>query len=210
MCPTDTQSEEYTYWKRLDKEAKAQICLTLKDEPLNGVLHVSTSKETWDKLCERYEGKGKQTQAYLIGELFHNTLSDDLPLEPQLNAMCHKAHILTSLGLKLEDALIAIAMVISLPESYSTLRTILMSTEDKLLPDSVIAQVLIEEKSHKNPTAQTALLAHGGKGKGKDKGDKGKKKCAYCKKKGHVKDKCRHLKASENKEQKPSGSSSEK
>ena len=209
-CPTDTQSEEYTSWKRLDKEAKAQICLTLKDEPLNGVLHVATSKEAWDKLCERYEGKGKQTQAYLIGELFRNTFSDDLPLEPQLNAMRHKAHVLTSLGLKLEDALIAIAMVISLPESYSTLRTILMSTEDKLLPDSVIAQVLIEEKSRKNPTAQTALIAHGGKGKGKDKGDKGKKKCAYCKKKGHVKDECRRLKAAENKEQKPSSSNSEK
>ena len=101
-------------------------------------------------------------------------------------------------------------MVISLPESYSTLRTILMSMEDKLLPDSIIAQVLIKEKSCKNPTAQTALLAHGGKGKGKDKGDKGKKKCTYCKKKGHMKDECRHLKASENKEQKPSGSSSEK
>lgn len=98
MCPTDTQSEEYTRWKRLDKEAKAQICLTLKDEPLNGVLHVSTSKKTWDKLCERYEGKGKQTQADLIGELFCNTFSDNLPLEPQLNAMRHKAHVLTSLG----------------------------------------------------------------------------------------------------------------
>ena len=120
-CPTDTQSAEYTHWKRLDKEAKAQICLTLKDEPLNGVLYVTTSKEVWSKLCERYEGKGKQTQAYLIGELFRSTFSDELPLEPQLNAMHHKAHVLSSLGLKLEDTLIAIAMVISLPESYSTL-----------------------------------------------------------------------------------------
>jgi len=93
----------------------------------------------------------------LIGELFRSTFSDDSPLEPQLNAMRHKAHVLSSLGLKLEDTLIAIAMVISLPESYSTLRTILMSTEDSLSPDSVIAQVLIEEKSRRNPS-QTALL----------------------------------------------------
>jgi Reverse transcriptase (RNA-dependent DNA polymerase)/gag-polypeptide of LTR copia-type/GAG-pre-integrase domain len=207
-CPTESQSEEYTNWQKLDKEARAQICLTLKDEPLNGVLHVATSKEAWDKLCERYEGKGKQTQAYLIGELFRNTLSDESPLEPQLNMMRHKAHVLSSLGLKLEDALVAIAIVLSLPESYSTLRTILMSTEDKLLPDSVISQILIEEKSRKNP-AQTALLAHGGKGKGKDqKGDKSKKKCSYCKKKGHVKEECRRLKSAENKDQKPSASNS--
>ena len=105
--------------------------------------------------------------------------------------MHHKAHVLTLLGLKLEDALVVIAIVLSLPESYSTLRTILMSTEDKLLPDSIIqSQILTEEKSRKNP-AQTALLAHRGKGKGKDqKGDKSKKKCSYCKKKGHVKEEC--------------------
>ncbi len=57
--------------------------------------------------------------------------------------MHHKAYVLTSLGLKLEDALVAIAIVISLPESYSTLRTILMSTEDKLLPDSCSERILI-------------------------------------------------------------------
>ena len=66
----ELQSKEYTRWQSLDKEARAQICLMLKDEPLNGVLHVATSKQAWDKLCERYKGKGKQMQAYLIGELF--------------------------------------------------------------------------------------------------------------------------------------------
>jgi len=41
-----------------------------------------------------------------------------------------------------------------------------------------------------------ALLAHSGKGKGKEreKGDKDKK-CAYCKRKGHIRDECRRLKA---------------
>ena len=212
QCPTNTQSDDYMKWKWLDKEAKAQICLTLKDEPLNGVLHAKMSKEVWGKLCEHYEGKGKQTVTYLIGVLFWMTFTDESPLEPQLNAMRHKAHVLSSLGLKLEDALIVIAMVISLPESYSTLRMILMSTEDKILPDSVIAQVLIEEKSCKNTTAQTALLAHSGKGKGKEqeKGDKEKKKCSYCKKKGHIRDECRHLKAAKNKEHKMSTSEKEK
>ena len=183
--PTESQSEDYTLWKKLDKEARAQICLTLKDEPLNGVLHIATSKEAWDKLCERYKGKGKKTQAYLIGELFWNTLSEESSLEPQLNVMCHKAHVLTLLGLKLEDALVVIAIVLSLPESYSTLRTILMSIEDKLLLDSVISQILIEEKSHKNPV-QTALVAHGGKGKGKEKSkkdDKSKKNVLTARKK---------------------------
>ena len=102
--------------------------------------------------------------AYLIGELFRNTISDKSPMELQLIAMHQKSHMLKSLGLTLEDALVAIAMVaiamvISLPESYSTICTILMSSKDKLSPDTIVAQVLIEEKSQKNSTAQTALVA---------------------------------------------------
>ena len=209
-CPTVTNppSEDLMHWLWMDKEAKAQICLTLKDEPLNGVLHKAMSKEVWETLCGCYEGKGKQTQAYLIGEIFQSTFTDESLLEPQLNALCHMAHILTSLGLKLEDSLIVIAMVISLPESYSILRTILMSSEDKLSPDSVTTQVLIKEKGWKNPV-QIALLAHGKKGKGKDqKGEKEKKKCTYCKKKGHLKKDCQKKKADETKDNKTTTSNS--
>lgn len=146
-------------WLLKDKEARAQITLTLKDEPLSGVLHATTAAQVWTKLCQRYEGKGKQTIAYLIGELFRGTLSDDSPMESQLNSMRQKAHILKSLGQPLDDSLIAIAMVISLPSSYATLRTILMSTDDKLSVDAVISQVLIEEKSQKATTGQSALTA---------------------------------------------------
>ncbi|OCH83534.1 hypothetical protein OBBRIDRAFT_692566, partial [Obba rivulosa] len=76
----------------------------------------------WDRLCKRYKGKGKQTIAYLIGELFRGTLSDEALLEPQLNAMRQKVRILTSLGTTLGDDLVAVAIVISLPSSYDTLR----------------------------------------------------------------------------------------
>ena len=97
----------------------AQITLTLKDEPLSGVIYATTSKDVWDRLHARYEGKGKQTIAFLISELFRNTLTDDSALEPQLNAMRQKSFILSSLGLPLDDTLIAVAMAISLPPSYS-------------------------------------------------------------------------------------------
>lgn len=67
------------------------------------------------------QGKGKQTIAYLIGELFRRTLSDETLMETQLNAMRQKAYILKSLGQPLDDTLIAVVMVISLPTSYSIL-----------------------------------------------------------------------------------------
>ncbi|PSS17115.1 hypothetical protein PHLCEN_2v3239 [Hermanssonia centrifuga] len=133
-----------------DKEACAQITLTLKDEPLNGVLHTKMAKEAWDKLNTQYEGKGKQTIAFLIGDLFRGTLSDETALEPQLNTMRQKGYILSSLGKVLDNSLIAVAMVISLPPSYAVLCTILMSTDDKLTTDSVINAILTEEKSRQD------------------------------------------------------------
>ena len=69
------ESEE---WCLKDQEAHTQITLTLKDEPLSGVLYMTTSAEAWRKLSEHYEGKGKQSIAYLISKLFHSTLLDDV------------------------------------------------------------------------------------------------------------------------------------
>jgi len=103
---------------------------------------------------------------------------------------------------------VAVAIIYSLPETYSTLKTILLSTpEDKLSSNAIINHILVEEKSQKSQsTSQTAFVAHLGKGKGKaqDKGKGGQGKgadgkpklgkYAYCKKKGHYKAKCRKMK----------------
>ena len=196
--------EKILDWQRRDKEARAQLTLTLKDEPLSGVIHAISAADVWDKLLRRYEGKGKQTVAFLTGEIFRGTFTDATPLEPQLIAVRHKAYILKTLNHELSDALVAIALIISLPESYSTLRTILMTTpEDQLTTDSVVTQVLTEERSRQNPnTSQVALLARTAKGKAAPQKSFGKKddkrssiQCNHCKKKGHIKSECRKLKA---------------
>ena len=135
---------EYEEWLAKDKEAHAQIMLTLKDEPLSRVLYSMMSAEVWRKLSECYKGHGKQSIAYLISELFCNTLSDDTSMETQLNSMQQKANILKMIGQPLDDSLVAIAMVISLPTSYLTLHTIFMAADDQLTMDIVINQVLIK------------------------------------------------------------------
>ena len=125
-----------------------------------------------------------------------------------MNTIRHKAHILQTLNHSLTDSLMAIAIIYSLPKTYSTLKTILLSTpEDKLSSDAIINHILVEEKSQKSQsTSQTAFVAYLGKGKGKaqDKEKEGQEKgadekpklskCIYCKKKGHYKAECRKMK----------------
>jgi hypothetical protein len=110
-------------------------------------------------------------------------------METQLNAMQQKAYTLRSMGQAHEDSLVAIAMVISLPPSYSTLSTILMSTSDKLTVDSIISQVLVEEKLKRSPENQSALVARTSdkqKEASKTKDEKKRPgKCNYCSFKGH-------------------------
>ncbi|KAI0061979.1 hypothetical protein BV25DRAFT_1767308, partial [Artomyces pyxidatus] len=85
-------------------------------------LSATTSKDAWNKILARYEGKGEQKVAFLISELFRGTLSEDAPLETQINAMTRTAHTLAALGQPLDDKLIAVAIIISLPPSYDTLK----------------------------------------------------------------------------------------
>ncbi|KIM62213.1 hypothetical protein SCLCIDRAFT_838418 [Scleroderma citrinum Foug A] len=107
-------------------------------------------------------------------------------METQLNSMQQKANVLKTLGQLLEDSLVAIAMVISLPPTYSTLQTILMATDDKLTMDAVINQVLIEEKSRKVSSTHSALAVKT-TGRSKQK----------CSKSGHTEDECWAKKAAE-------------
>ena len=163
------QIEKIEDWDCCNKEAKAQITLTLSDEPLSRVIHTMFAADAWNKLNCRYEGWGHQMIAQLIGKIFHTTFTNDSPLEPQMNTIRHKAHILQTLNHSLTDSLVAITIIHSLPKTYSTLKTILLSTpEDKLSSNTIINYILVEEKSQKSQlTSQTAFVAHLGKGKGK-------------------------------------------
>ena len=138
--------------------------------------------------------------AQLIGKIFCTTFTNDFPLEPQMNTIYHKAHILQTLNYSLTDSLMAIAIIHSLSKTYST-------PEDKLSSDAIINHILVEEKSQKSQsTSQITFVAYLGKRKEKaqDKRKRGQGKGAdekpklgkyvYCKKKDHYKAKCRKMK----------------
>jgi hypothetical protein len=142
-------------------------------------------------------------------------LSDENPLKTQLNAMLQIGYNLHSLGQELDNSLIAIAMIISLPNSYSTLRSILMATDLKLTTRSIKSSILQEEQLCKSSNGSRALAAQiqkkttknqRGQTKAKrpaggDKGEKDrtgpKKVCNYagCGIQGHTDDECHKLKA---------------
>jgi transposase InsO family protein len=199
-CPDSTTSPDaHAEWICRDREARAQIMLTLRDEPLNNVLAVTTAKESWEELSVRYEGKGEQKLLQLINEVFRSTLSDAEPLGPQINTVTRAACAAANLGLSLEDKLIATALISSLPSSLSTLKTILSNTPpSQLTVKEITSRILLDEQTRiqESGVSATAFFARAAKkGKSKDKsGDKRKKKCTHCHKLGHEVGECRKLK----------------
>jgi LTR polyprotein gag-polypeptide-like protein len=80
-----------TEWKNKNREARAQIILSLKDKPLDTIIKAETAAECWEKLLECYEGRGVQRKMQLLDEISKTTFTNLDPLEPQINSLLQSA-----------------------------------------------------------------------------------------------------------------------
>ena len=177
MPDATTDPKGFAEWKSRDLKARAQIILALKDEPLKVVLDsdATTARECWKRVSDYCRRIARRQAVLLIDKLFQTTLSDSKPLEPQIQELLWTARMLSNAGLGFQDNLIALAIIMSLPPSLSTLRTILFHTEEsKLSSQDVLSKIIVDEQrrirnSGVDATAYFANAARKGKGKGKNK-----------------------------------------
>jgi len=125
-------------------------------------------------------------------------------MEHQLGDICKKVHRLKDLEHTFKDSSIAMVIIISLSESYISLRQhLFIRNENTLTMNFVIRQILMDEKSRETTPHITLIEDNKGKKlahqslhqKNDDDAKKKEFKCHYCKKRGHFKSKCRKLKA---------------
>ena len=84
----------------------------------------------------------------LVDKVFRSKLSDSEPLGPQIDALTRAAHIIESLGLQLDDKLVVLSIISSLPPSLSTIKTIMLVTTElsELSPENVWSRVVFDER----------------------------------------------------------------
>lgn len=187
-------------WLEKDEEALGQIEFTLKPGPLNTISRTTTAKDAWDKLCDRFEGKGKARVAHLLGKVFKTEFVDSEPFDDQLNAFLNNVSLINQIKGQdvFDDELTAIAMINALPDSLETLRTVL-SGSPTITTDDVTNRILSDERrrivsSGVSATAFFAKAAKKAKKGEKSKADDAKKFCTHCNFKGHDVTECRKLK----------------
>lgn len=147
LKPNASDTQALADWTVKDRDARLQVTLTLEDEPLLGVIGLTDSKLIWDALSSQYDGKGLQSVAYLTTKVFRGQMTDTQDLQTQINELRTYASKLATLGHPLDDKMFSIAIILSLPSSYSTLQTVISAMSgDMLDSQTVISTILAEEQ----------------------------------------------------------------
>jgi hypothetical protein len=201
-CPADGDPT-------LDEEATAQIEFTIKDDPLQTVMDTTSAKDAWDRLCDRYKGKGKKRLVCLIDKVFHTTFTDTEPLEVQINDLLADIRNINKLKKTFNNEITAIALINALPDSLDTLQTIL-GNADTITSVNMKAQIIEDKQRCIGCSGSDAtaffVKAHNDTCKGKQQGkpksnqaDKpksncSKQHCSHCDIDRHDVADCRKLK----------------
>ena len=108
-------------WKKKNKQAMAQILLTLNDDQLVHVKGIDTAKGIMDKLKQVHQSKGLASRLYLRRRLLNMKLNDSNSMSEYLVSMKKVKHQLEEVGSSVDDEDFALMILSSLPESYTPL-----------------------------------------------------------------------------------------
>lgn len=210
--------------KELDELACSTIMLTLVETMYFNVAQETTSYSVGKKLCDLYEKQSAPAQVYWLKKLVDLKMNDNTPMSNHLNEFNTIFSQLSAQGIKLEDSVKAMFLLVTLPESWEAFPTSLSNFAhvDGLTSANVEGSLLTEEVNKKNsePTkGSTALVARGrSNAKGKS-GERSKSRskshglekrdieCYHFHKKRHMKKDCPKWKAEKGKDKEEGQSS---
>ena len=135
-------------WSELNELACSTIMLTLAESVYFNVAEETTSYGVWQKLCGLYEKQSAASQVYWLKKLVDLKMKEGMSMSNHLNEFNTIFSQLTAQGIKFEDPIKAMFLLVTLPESWETFRTALSNSapatsltsanvEDSLLTEEV-------------------------------------------------------------------------
>ena len=73
-------------------------------------------------------------------------LTDAEPMEAQLNKLIEANRNLTAIGCRVNDKTLAYIIIMAIPNSFSTLKSILFNKDNTSITDAVIEQILVDKE----------------------------------------------------------------
>lgn len=214
LKPDDEESKKcVNIWVREDKKAKSDLILSISPPELKQVKNCETSHDLWMKLHEIYASKGPARKATLLKKLITHKMADGIDIKVNLDEFFDAVDKLIDMGISINDDLLTIILLYSLPENFENFRCAIES-RDELPKPEVLRIKIIEEfearKSRDGVNIQNAMYVEKPYGQGdrkfKEKNSrpsvsknqfKFKFKCHKCRKVGHKASECREKQKNE-------------
>lgn len=187
-------SEQIDIWERKDGRASMLLLERINNTHTHLIENAETCAEKWKRIETQYLKDATLSPAYAIQAMFtHAWDSSTQSLEENLGYIQAKVNDLRKFRgdvAELMDLLHSLALIQSLPDSWSQTVNVLM-LKDSLELDNVITTLKRTQRHFETENQTETALAVRAKGKGKVKGEKReKKKCDNCKRSGHTRDYC--------------------
>ena len=184
LAPNEmTNAAAYETWCLKDEEAQLILLKALKHQGQKRIYRAETAKEAWDLLRTRYSGGNDRRKATLFERVLSTNLADSEPLQPQIDAIIYAADQLDSVGENISESVLGHILINRLPPSYSTLRTVLTSSESPNFSSTWVADQILAEEQHRiaeSGNSATSFFANAKRG-----GNRNTKRCTYCDRRGH-------------------------
>jgi hypothetical protein len=191
-------------WEDLDARALSTIHLLLEDQVLFNIVEEMTKEGLWTKLEILYMTKNLSNKIFLKRQLYSLQMKEGTKITDHLNVFNTLICQLTNMEVKFEDEDKAVTLMCLLPESWDHLVTTMwFNTTNAIDYDTIVGDLLSEEirKTFGKETSIAEAMVvigqsiEGGKDqkgttRSKSKDSKGKAKCWFCGKYGHLKKDC--------------------
>ena len=198
---SDTKTEDE--WDRKDEKAQSIIMLGVTPAIVNHIAGDMTAKEMWDKLATQCRRKDMATRVSLMQQLFTARLRAAESVDKHISAMSGIRTQLANIGKPIEEAVTAIALLLSVPAEVPHremfLRSHTASDKDPTWDDVSAAMRAEASLQHQRDRTlaqsshEAAVVAHAASNKGHKQPAPqrgGRQHCTHCNRKGHVVETC--------------------
>lgn len=214
--PSSSSTSSIADWDRRDSQALMAISIAVSSTQMVHITSKETSKDAWQALEKVHQKQGQSALYTLFTRLITSKYKDGDDLEDHISRMVNIQHDLASISHPLDDKILVIFLLHSLPQSWDTVVMLIEalpspnnSTSSLPSSETVIAKILAEgerrkisNSSSRRPNAaalSSQPYSNSSSSTDDSKKDLSEVKCYKCKKMGHYANKCRGKKKEEDK-----------
>lgn len=139
------RAKEISTWEKNDEKTKSEIILSICASELKQVKGCKTSKEMWNKLEGIYQSKGPARKSMLLEQLIQLRMEENSNVREHINKFFDTVDKLTEMEVDLNQDLLSVMLLCSLPRSYENFRCAIKSRDE--LPSLENLRVKITEES---------------------------------------------------------------